>query len=830
MNSLAPSLPHAIPADTCFHCGEALSPASQLTVRLKGKDKRVCCVGCGAVSKAIFDAGLDAYYDMREPNRKPMLNRTSYEALGASLDTASLDLASGRERYEAAVDRGHTKLSFYLDGITCAACLWLAESTLKRLPGVTNVEVNYTTHQADVIARAGELQPSAAVDSIARVGLRATPVSGANALDAIVRAEREALKRLGVAFVCMMQIMMLAVPRYFVDIDESSAHALKLMDWASLILTIPVIVFSAEDIFRKAWSALRGGHLGMDVPVALAIIATFASSAAALVSGRGEVYFDSIAMFVCLLGAARYAELRARNRARKMILRLANALPPTAQRMAAYPHARETVLVSSAALLPGDHVLVGEGMIVPVDGDIVEGESSVDESLLTGEARPVAKVAGMCVSGGTQNVSSPFVMRVTQAHHASAIAVTERLARAALSLRPSATAWSDAVARAIAPVTLTLALVAGVAWLMVDPSQAFNVVVAVLAVTCPCAIALAAPTAYAAATARLIERGLLIADADWMSTLPGITDVVFDKTGTLTTGKMALISVEVAPGFSRAEALRIARALEIGASHPVAEALRHAKQAGGETRVATRLRHHAGAGVEGDVRGASYRFGRAAFACAHADEAGRDEAFVLSRNGAWQATFRFDDPLRAEAKQVVDGFNRLGLGVHILSGDSYLRARDVADRLGVPAANVMAEKSTAGKTEYLQSLMSDPLRPRRVLMVGDGVNDGPVLAVANASIAIAGNRADLPKLSAGAVLVAPRLTAIGDALTVSKTVMRVVRENFAWAVAYNLIAVPLAMLNWITPAWAAVGMAVSSLVVVANSMRLSWARRSASEE
>lgn len=829
MSAIAAAPLQAIPAETCFHCGEMLSPANQLTVRLKGKDERVCCVGCGAVSKAIFDAGLDAYYSMRESGEKPIRDHNSYAALSAGLSPASLDIADVRQHYELAAAQGYMQLSFYLDGITCAACLWLAETTLKKLPGVAHVEVNYATHQADVTARAGQLQPSVIVQAIARVGLQATPASGANVLDAIVRAEREALKRLAVAFVCMMQIMMLAVPRYFVDIDEASAGALRLMDWASLLLTIPVIVFSAEDIFRKAWSALRGGHLGMDVPVALAIAATFASSTAALMTGRGEVYFDSIAMFVTLLGGARYAELRMRNRARKMILRLANALPPSAQRMASYPQSRETLLVAAAALRPGDHVLVAEGMIVPVDGEIVEGESSVDESLLTGEAHPVAKAAGMSVSGGTQNVSSPFVMRVMRAHHASAIAVTERLARAALSLRPPVTAWSDAAARAIAPVTVMLALIAGIGWLIVDASQAFNAVVAVLAVTCPCAIALAAPTAYAAATSRLIERGLLIADADWMSTLPGITDVVFDKTGTLTTGKMTLTSLEVAPGLARECVLGIACALEFGAAHPVAEALRKADQVKVELPVVTNLHHHPGAGVEGELNGAIYRFGRATFACEHAAEVLNDEAFVLSRNGAWQATFRLDDPLRAEAKRVVEALKNRGLNVHILSGDSYTRARDVADRLGVPAANVMAEKSAAEKAQYLQSLMSDPSRTCRVLMVGDGVNDGPVLAIANASIAIAGNRADLPKLSAGAVLAAPRLTAISDALAMSKTVMRVVRENFAWAVVYNVIAVPLAMLNWITPAWAAVGMAVSSLVVVANSLRLSWPQ-TASEE
>jgi P-type Cu2+ transporter len=830
MSALAPALLQVKPVGTCFQCGDALSAASHVTAHLDGKDERMCCVGCAAVARAIFDAGLGAYYEMRDANEKPALDRAAYAALDATMDAASLDIADVRRSYEEPVDRDHARLSFYLDGITCPACLWLAESTLRQLPGVARVDVNYHTHQADVTSRTEQLPPSAIVHAIARVGLRATPVAGGDALGTIMRTERDALKRLGVAFFCMMQIMMLAVPRYFVDIDEASATSLKLMDWTSLLLTIPVIFFSAEDIFRKAWAALRGGHLGMDFPIALAIAATFASSAVALVTGSGEVYFDSIAMFVCLLGAARYAELRVRNRARKKILRLANALPLTAQRLAAYPHTRETTLVAAAALRPGDHVLVAEGMIIPVDGDIVEGCASVDESLLTGEARPVEKREGMPVSGGTQNVASPFVMRVTRTLNASAVAVTERLMRTALGLRPPTAVWSDSVARFIAPATLVLALVAGLAWLIVDASQAFNVVVAVLAVTCPCAIALAAPTAYAAATSRLIERGLLIADADWMSTLPAITDVVFDKTGTLTTGQMVLLSQDVAPAVSPEDALNIARALEVGASHPVAEALRRATQPEREPPTVTRWRHHPGAGVEGDVGGATYRFGRAAFACPRAGVPASDQAFVLSRNGAWQATFRFDDPLRDEAKLVVEALQRIGLGVHILSGDSIARARDVADRLGVPAANVTAEKSAAEKAQYLQSLMNDPAHARRVLMVGDGVNDGPVLAMANASIAVAGNRADLPKHAAGAVLVAPRLTAICDAIDVSKTVMRVVRQNFAWAVAYNVIAVPLAMLNYITPAWAAVGMALSSLVVVVNSMRLSWVRQSASEE
>ncbi len=804
-------------ARACFHCGEPIPLRFKQTVRVFERDEPMCCVGCAAVARAIIDSGLGDYYRQRSelsPSGSPAT------AQRAPVDAQAFDLPGVRAQYVSTSVTSDASASLYLDGITCSACLWLAESTLARLPGITAITVNYSTHQADVSWAPAQQRLSAIVSAIERVGLRATPIHSAAAARMDVASERRALVRLGVALLGMMQVMMFTLPRYFDAPDDISIEAAKLMDGASLILTLPVVLFSASDIFRGAWHGLMARTLSMDVPVALAIAATFVTSTIAMMRGDGvvnAVYFDSITMFVFLLLAARYWQLRARNQVRATISRLANALPSVAEKMSAYPRTRAVEQVASAALCAGDMVLVSSGATVPADGDIIEGESAVDEAVLSGEARPVAKWVGMRLMGGTVNGASPLVMRVTAAGSASTIAAIERLARRAMDARSALAIWSDRHARYIAPLTLGIAIASGAVWWFIDSSKSLAVTIAVLAVTCPCALALAAPTAFAVATRRLVERGLLISRAHVLDKLPTITDVVFDKTGTLTTGELSIVRIDTAIDMSPARVLALAAALEIGAVHPIARALARVAGRGEAGLVADNIRVFGGQGVQGEIGGVVYRFGHAAFACDANVATHPDDAFVLSAQGKYLATFCVDDPPREDAAATVHALQRAGLTVHILSGDSPARVATVARALGVAPEHVAARESPEDKLAAVASLRA---AGHRVLMVGDGVNDAPVLAAADVSIALGATAADLPKLAADAVLMSPSLATVVFAIKQARRVSAISRQNFAWAIAYNVIAVPLAVANLVTPATAAIGMAVSSLIVVANSLRL----------
>jgi len=584
------------------------------------------------------------------------------------------------------------------------------------------------------------------------------------------------------------------------------------MQWASLLLTLPVVLYAAKPFWQGAWRDLRTRHLSMDAPVALAIASTFATSLWSIFIGQGALYFDSISMFVFLLLASRYLEFCIRDRALSRIERLTNAVPAVATQLIGYPASRESSEIASAALKLGDFILVPTGQIIAADSLLLEGAGEADEAIVTGESRPVKVGVGSKLIGGTLNLGAPLIARVTRVGAASTLASIARLAERSLGERPQLTALTDRVATIVAPALIALACVAGVIWFFVDRAQSFNVAVAVLAVTCPCAIALAAPLAYTSATLTILNSGLLIARGHVLEVLPTITNVVFDKTGTLTTDQLEITNIKTTEGISRDQVLAIAATLEIGAAHPIASAIRKLTPHGGEM-VAHQLHLIPGGGVEGLIGGIAYRLGNRAFACSLDSD---DDAFVLSRNGEWLATFETEDALKVDAASTISALQQAGLTVHLLSGDRAMRVKNVAQELGINDEHTFAAQTPLQKLAYLQQLRK---AGRKVAMIGDGVNDAPVLGSADVSIAM-GAGADLPRLTADAVLLSPSLSTIVTALQLARCTKRIIQQNFGWAILYNLIAIPLALANVINPAWAAIGMGASGLIVVLNSMRL----------
>ena len=803
----------------CYHCGLPVADGTDFSLSIDGAPRRMCCGGCEAVARAIVDNGLGDYYRHRDA-----LPESPREALPAALAEFRLfdhpDLQKGFVRPLSGDER---EASLILEGITCAACVWLNEQHLTRQAGVLAVDINYATRRARVRWDEQRIRLSGILAAVAAIGYRAYPYDAARAETLAQGERRAALWRLFVAGFGMMQVMMYAVPVYLAGEGGMSDDIERLMRLASLVLTLPVVFYSAAPFFRNAWRDLRLARVGMDVPVALGVGTAFAASAWAALAGAGEVYFDSVTMFVFLLLGGRYLEMLARQRAVRAIERVGRALPAFAERLPRYP-AMAAERVAVAALAVGDFVMVASGGIVPADGVVVDGMSEVDESLLTGESRPVPKGCGAGLTGGTVNGGSPLVMRVEKIGAGTRLASIVRLMERALTEKPRLVALADRVAAGFVAVLIVLAAATAVVWLQVDPARTLWVFVSVLVVSCPCALSLATPAAMAVATGSLSRLGLLAARGHAIEALARAGHIVFDKTGTLTRGRMGLKQVLPAAGWSPAAALRLAAALEQGSGHAIGAALRSACAQCDASPAPAALRVLTGQGVEGVVEGRQLRIGRIEYAgAAHGQPppeaarrlwAGGDTCVALADAQGWIAFFALGDELRPGAPAMVAALRRLGYRVSLISGDNPAAVEAVARQAGIDDAR--AGMSPEDKHAFIAQLQREGAV---VAMVGDGINDVPVLAQAQVSVAMAGGT-ELARNQADIILLGEGLLPLTDAIRLARRTLRIVRQNLAWAFAYNLTAIPLAMAGLVSPWMAGIGMSASSLLVVANALRL----------
>ena len=718
------------------------------------------------------------------------------------------------------VDATLREVALLLEGMHCGACVWLLETWLSRQPGVRGASVNFATRRARVRFDARETGLTQILQAIARIGYRAHPYDP-HRREALVRAESRALLlRTGIALLGMMQVMMFAAPAY-VDPAGVDPGYRALLDWASLVLALPVVAYSGAPFFIGAWRDVTARRAGMDVPIALGVAGAFAASAWATIRGSGAVYFDSVTMFVALVLVARLVEVRVREKAGDALEAMAREVPLTAERLAGWPQSPATQTVAAASLVPGDFLRIAAGAPVPADGDVVEGHSSVEEALLTGESWPRAKGPGERVLAGSVNRESPLVVRVSAAGEATTLAALSRLVERAASERPRIARLSDRAAAGFVAGLLVVAAASGLAWLAIDPARALPIVLAVLVVSCPCALSLATPAALASAAGALGRRQVLCVRPDALETLSRVTHVVLDKTGTLTTGDVRLLGVDALAGRSEAACVALAGALEAGSAHPIARALR---ERAAPCTLASDVTSVPGCGVEGSVAGKRYRFGRIAWVaqiCAapapiRATAARDGETLVaLADEAGWLALLRFGDTLRESAPALVAALRDAGIGVSIVSGDRpgavahFARAVCVDDWHG--------DAKPDDKRAFVAALQR---RGATVAMVGDGVNDAPGLARADVSIAL-GSAAALTQWTADAVVLGDDLARVAFALRAARRTFRVIRQNLGWALAYNLVAIPLAASGHLSPLAAAIGMSASSLLVVGNAWRLS---------
>ena len=819
-------MPQADPS--CYHCGLTLADtAGQFVVEIDGQSRAMCCAGCQAVAQAIVGNGLADYYRHRDA-----LPESPREALPAALaDFGLFDHPDVQKRFvrraEGAAGEHEQEAALILEGITCAACVWLNESHVRRQPGVTAVDINYTTRRARVRWDERVTKLSAILEAIAAIGYRAHPYDIGRSEELAGKERKAALWRLFVAGFGMMQVMMYAVPVYLAD-GDMTPDIEQLMRWASLILTLPVMLYSAAPFFTSAWRDLKLRRVGMDVPVALGVGAAFAASVWATLSAAGEVYFDSVTMFVFFLLTGRYLEMMARQKAARSVETLARAMPAFATRLAGWPVTGADTpeeRVAVAELRVGDAVRIKPGETVPADGCVLDGESAADESLLTGESRPVPKLAGDPLIGGSVNTASPLVMRIERVGDATRVAAIQRLMERAAAEKPRLVEMAERVAGRFIIALLLLAVATALAWWWIDPSRALWIFVAVLVVSCPCALSLATPAALTVATGALAARGVLVTRGHAIEALARADRFIFDKTGTLTLGRMVLVETISVHGAG-AYALALAAALERGSEHPIARALvAGGIDAGAAAAIEVAgLRATTGAGVEGAIEGRVWRLGSPEFVGAlhgltlplelQAVVGAGDTVIALGNVEGWQAFFRLSDGVRAEASAMAAQLSAAGIKLSIFSGDAAAAAARVGAALGIPDAR--GGLSPEDKHAALKALQE---AGETVAMVGDGVNDAPVLAQAQVSIAMGGG-ADLARANADVVLLGNDLQALPQGLALARRTLRIVKQNLVWAFAYNFVAIPLAMAGGVTPWMAGIGMSASSLLVVLNALRL----------
>jgi len=790
----------------CYHCGLPVPQGSCYSAPVLGETRHFCCPGCQAVAEAIVASGLDSYYQQRSDTA---LNP---EALPKALrdELALYDRADVQQPFVQHEGELSTA-SLLIEGITCAACGWLIERHLRNLPAIHEVRLNLSNHRLHLCWNAQQQPLSALLAELRRIGYAAHPYQPDQAAEQIAHENRRALRQLGVAGLLWMQVMMASMatwPEFNLDLSDGMDRILR---WTAVLLTTPIVFYCCTDFFRGALRDLKTRHLSMDASVSLAIGGAYLAGIWSASSGQGELYVDTVGMFALFLLTGRYLERRARERTAAATAQLVNLLPASCLRLDAQDQA-ERILLNELQI--GDRVRVLPGSLIPADGRIIDGRSSIDESLLTGEYLPLPRQVGDALMAGALNIESPLTLEVQALGDHTRLSAIIRLLERAQTDKPRLADLADRVAQWFLLVVLSAAALVGIIWWQIDSTRAVWIVLALLVATCPCALSLATPTALTAATGSLHKLGLLLTRGHVLESLNQIDTIIFDKTGTLTEGRLTLSAIHPLGTQDSAQCLALAAALESHSEHPIARAF------GRTSHKAEAVETHPGCGLQGQVNGQPLRIGQPAFVAA--GYAGVAPS-IPGQQGQWLllgdsqgplAWLVLDDRLRDDAPALLEACRQRGWTPILLSGDSSPMVGSIAQRLQITQAE--GGLTPDAKLARLQALQA---QGHRVLMLGDGVNDAPILAAADVSIAM-GSGTDLAKTSADAVLLSNRLSSLVQAFGVAQRTGRIIRENLLWACLYNGLVLPFAALGWVTPLWAALGMSLSSLLVVLNALRL----------
>ncbi|MDZ4730806.1 MAG: heavy metal translocating P-type ATPase [Xanthomonadales bacterium] len=788
----------------CYHCGESVPADADLRIELQGQFQFMCCQGCLAVASLITDAGLSNYYR----HRQQVAAKANEHAVDAAAAWQTIDQRQELWGVESA--NGDRDLLLQVSDIRCVACAWLIRSHLEKQPGIIAVQVDVNSG----FCRFQWAPDTTRVSEIAKrlFGLGYTPhLPLAQAEEDGRHKERtDSLKRLSVAGLGMMQVMMYAVGLYAGDAFGISAAARGFLSWVSLLVCLPVLLYSGRVFFQGAWRGLRSGKPGMDLPVALAIALAFLASSYHFFLGVGEVWFDSVVMFIFFLSLGRHAELILRQRNLQAGSALARLLPEWANRLADQDRVE---VVPASDLRSGDRVRVMTSAAFPADGVLLRGQTEVDESLLTGESLAIGKSVGGAVIAGSINLQQSVDLRVSSNPEDSTVSSLGRLLLSAQARRNDDAGLPGWLVPWFIVVVLCIAMAAWWYWLGHDASRAFAVALAVLVASCPCALSLALPVVRSSASLSLMQQGILLTRPSALFDLLKIKAVVFDKTGTLTLGQPVLVKVEInaeRPEFKRDEVLGLAAAMESHSRHAVAQAFREFVPTSGLVEVV----NHDGAGLSAQFGNQPLRLGKQKFALDTDDHSVlEDHSLWLADDKGWIARFELNDALRPGAEAMMKQLRTNRLELSICSGDSEMAVSQCARKLAIDS--YQSRQTPEDKIEYIKELQSKGT----VLMVGDGINDAPVLAAADVSIAVHG-ASELANSAADIILTGTSLASVTRSMTAARKARKLVNQNLTWALLYNLSILPLAVSGLLQPWMAALGMSASSLLVVLNATRM----------
>jgi len=804
-------------SESCFHCGEPIPNKLELIVEIDNQPREMCCYGCKAVAEQILEFGLADYYKHRTS-----LPTKPEEFIPEDLKKLAIfDNPQVQTEFVSINDDSSKEAKLIIDGISCPACVWLIESRLSSLAGISHVSVNYSTQRSRICWQESVISLSDILSAISRLGYSAQPYNHKQR-ELIYDNERKSqLIRIGIAGLFGMQVMMIAIALYFGDASGIEKQYRVFFHWISLILTLPVLFYSGRPLLIGAYRDIKNRRPGMDVPITLGLSIAFCSSLWSTLQNTGHVYYDSIVMFVFFILGGRYFEFMSRRKSTAYLDKVSSILPLTATQV---HNSGEQEIVELNSLSVSDKVLVKPGEVIPVDGDVYEGRSSVNESLITGESMPVTKTLGMHVIGGSTNVESPLFIKITDVGEHTVLSNISRIIDKASSNKPTTVLLANKIVSVFIVCLLIIAALTAFYWYQADQSQWLAITITVLVVSCPCALSLATPTAFSSAAATLMQYGIALINNDALEKIAKSDCFVFDKTGTLTKGELELVQIEINDSnFKRDDVLQIATALESASEHPLAKAIVNASK-NIETIRANNIENFPGQGISGEIEGSWY-IGTEQFINEHSSAdaipqkvtAESLRKIILANSTSLIATLYFTDELRENSNTLIQYLKKQGKKIILMSGDHRSIVELIADQLNIDEHQ--AELKPKDKLDNIAKLQDQGYQ---VCMVGDGINDAPAFAQADVAIAMT-DASDITKLNADVLLLNNKIESLKTMLKIVTKTNRTIHMNFTWALAYNIIALPFAITGFITPWMAALGMSLSSLIVVVNATKITTA-------
>jgi len=771
------------------------------------------------VCQMIHESGLESFYTR--------LNYQDAEAPPpeSPVDLEQYDLEEVQGEFVRKLDGGRRQAHLLVDGIHCAACVWLIEKGLSAMEGVELAEVNLAHHRLNIRWDSNTVSLSSIMMRLAGLGYAAAPFNPEAAEGSLQRRNRSLLFRMAFAAFGMMNIMWISIALYAGAFSGIDSEQKQFFHWVSFFIASPVLLYSGWPFFRAAFKGLQQARLTMDLPIVIGSLATWVYSCWVTINRSGEVYFDTVVTFLFVILVGRYLEGLSKRNASSAALKLMELQPRLATRLieGSEDEAGEE-RVATRKLVVGDRLLVRPGEKVPADGVVIAGRSNVDESMLSGEAKPVLKLNDDSVVAGSINLDGSLTIEVRLIGADTALAHIVALVEEAQGTKAPVQRLADRIVPWFVAATLGLALITFLYWLRSDFDTALLAAVSVLIITCPCALGLATPMGIAVGVGAGAQRGVLVRNGEALETLSAVTHVVFDKTGTLTEGKMRVVDVMPSPGFEKEQIIRITAALESQSRHPLATAIVEAARLFPALACESFVSEN-GLGVKGLVEGHAIVIGNVRL-MQREEVDGLDEfstqtkeieqrggtAVFVSIDGQLAAVIDIQDRLRDEAAALIKSIQHMGISMTMLTGDAHQAARELQQQLG--DMDVVAELLPEEKEAEVRRLQE---RGERVLMIGDGVNDAPALARADVSMAM-GSGMDVSMACADIVLVSSDLSRVGFAMSLAEKTLSTIRQNIVLSLLYNLILVPAAMAALVTPVFAAIAMPISSLLVIGNAI------------